>query len=501
MTRKDSVDAVVDRTRFSPEKGWGAHTVEKIGGTSMSEYASVRDNVICAGGGPEQAIGRMFVVSAYGGVTDRLLEHKKTEEPGVFASFREASDGSTWRQSLDAAKVYLDQINRELFQTASGLADANAFIDKRIETLRGCLENVETLCRHGHFSLDNQLDALREMLASLGEAHSAWNTVQLLRRDGIPAELVDLSGWTDEGDCDLDKRIVDALAPLDITQCVPIITGYAQCAEGLMDRFDRGYSEMTFSRVAVLTGAREAIIHKEYHLSSADPKVVGADVVVPIGRTNYDVADQLSSLGMEAIHPQAARGLREQDIPLRIKNTFEPEHTGTLITADYVSATPRVEIVAGRRGVYALEVFDQDMVGAITKYDQAILKVLERYRVRVVSKDINANTITHFVACNLKTLKRVVLELNEVLPGAEIDQQQVAIVSAIGSDMKIKGVLARTTLALAEAGVTVSAVHQSRRQVDMQFVVAEKDYDAAVSALHAKLVEVEDHGRAIALAS
>ena len=89
---------------------------------------------------------------------------------------------------------------------------------------------------------------------------------------------------------------------------------------------------MTFSRIAVVTGAKEAIIHKEYHLSSDDPQLVGDHQAVPIGRTNYDVADQLANLGMEAIHPKAAKGLRQNDIPLRIKNTFEPDHSGTTIT-------------------------------------------------------------------------------------------------------------------------------------------------------------------------
>lgn len=74
-----------------------------------------------------------------------------------------------------------------------------------------------------------------------------------------------------------------------------------------MHTYDRGYSEMTFSRIAATTKADLAIIHKEYHLSSADPRVVGVDSVNPIGFTNYDVADQLANLGMEAIHPMQPR--------------------------------------------------------------------------------------------------------------------------------------------------------------------------------------------------
>ncbi len=113
---------------------------------------------------------------------------------------------------------------------------------------------------------------------------------------------------------------------------LPIVTGYAGCEGGMVRRYARGYSEMTFSRIAVLTKAREAIIHKEFHLSSADPRLVGRDKARKIGRTNYDVADQLANLGMEAIHPRAGRGLRQTDIPLRVRNTFDREDEGTLIS-------------------------------------------------------------------------------------------------------------------------------------------------------------------------
>jgi aspartokinase len=58
---------------------------------------------------------------------------------------------------------------------------------------------------------------------------------------------------------------------------------------------------------------------------------VGEDAVRKLGHTNYDVADQLSNLGMEAIHPKAAKTLRQAGIPLRVTNAFEPEDPGTLI--------------------------------------------------------------------------------------------------------------------------------------------------------------------------
>ena len=82
-----------------------------------------------------------------------------------------------------------------------------------------------------------------------------------------------------------------------------------------------------------------------------------------------------------------------------------------------------------------------------------------------------------------------------------MNQQKVAIVSAIGSDMKIPGILAKTVGALAQKNISVLAMHQSMRQVDMQFIIDEDDYSNAIKNLHSCLVEIHDHGQAICLAS
>jgi aspartate kinase len=477
------------------------HSVEKIGGTSMSNYAAVRDNIIFKPTRSDQPYQRIFVVSAYAGVTNDLLEHKKTGQPGVFSLFANNDDDDGWRQALQTLRAKMQRINAALFENGDLLTQADAFIGERLDDAERCLTDLHRLCQHGHFALDSHLATVREMLASIGEAHSAWNMAQLLKCDGVNACFIDLTGWRSTRHVALDDHIQLAFGGLDFDTQLPIVTGYAHSGEGLMSSFDRGYSEMTFSRIAVLTRAQEAVIHKEFHLSSADPRVVGEENTVPIGRTNYDVADQLANLGMEAIHPKAAKGLRRNNIPLRVKNTFEPDHSGTLITGDYVSDTPCVEIIAGCKSAYALEIFDQDMAGNIDRYDREILTAIRRFKASIIAKDINANTVTHYLSTNLKTIERIRRVLEEAFPDSEIDQQKVAIVSAIGSDMQVPGILAKTVGALASHNISVLAMHQSMRQVDMQFIINVDDYEQAIKSLHNCLVEVHDHGRAICLAS
>ncbi|KJS79254.1 MAG: aspartate kinase [Pseudomonas sp. BICA1-14] len=475
------------------------HTVEKIGGTSMSRFEEVLDNIFIGRREGAALYQRVFVVSAYSGMTNLLLEHKKTGEPGVYQRFADAQSEGAWREALEGVRQRMLAKNAELFSSEYELHAANQFINSRIDDASECMLSLQKLCAYGHFQLSEHLMKVREMLASLGEAHSAFNSVLALKQRGVNARLADLTGWQQEAPLPFEEMIASHFAGFDLSRELVVATGYTHCAEGLMNTYDRGYSEITFAQIAAATGAHEAIIHKEFHLSSADPNLVGADKVVTIGRTNYDVADQLSNLGMEAIHPRAAKTLRRAGVELRIKNAFEPEHGGTLISQDYKSEKPCVEIIAGRKDVFGIEVFDQDMLGDIS-HDMEISKLLKQLKLYVVNKDSDANSITYYASGSRKLINRAAKLIEEKYPAAEVTVHNLAIVSAIGSDLKVKGILAKTVAALAGAGISIQAIHQSIRQVEMQCVVNEEDYDAAIAALHRALIEPENHGDVIAAA-
>ena len=462
------------------------HTVEKIGGTSMSRVDELRDTLFIGERTGADRYGRVFVVSAFGGITNLLLEHKKTGDAGVYARFANSDNDHGWHEALDKVAEAMTEAHGKVLEHSADIERADGFARERIEGARNCLIDLQRLCSYGHFRLSEHMLQIRELLSGLGEAHSAFVTTQMLQRAGVNARLVDLSGWRDQGDVSLEERINSAMSGVDPATEMPIVTGYAQCAEGLMREFDRGYSEVTFSKLAALTGAREAIIHKEFHLSSADPNLVGQDAVRKLGRTNYDVADQLSNMGMEAIHPKAAKTLRQADVPLRVTNAFEPGDPGTLID-DQPAEEPAVEIVTGL-DIIALELFEQDMVG-VKGYDAAILEVLTRHNVRIVSKVSNANTITHYVDASLKTMRRVERDLSERYPSAEVRSRTLSVASVIGRDLRGLSVLTRGLQAIADAGLESIGASQGPRNVDVLYVLERDDLKPAIKALHGALVE------------
>ncbi|NIZ15564.1 aspartate kinase, partial [Phaeobacter sp. HF9A] len=463
-----------------------AHTVEKIGGTSMSRVHELVDTLFIGDRKGADLYGRVFVVSAFGGITNLLLEHKKTGEAGVYARFTDAESDHGWHEALSRVGEEMRRAHDAVLDNAGDVSQADAFVAERVEGARNCLIDLQRLCSYGHFRLAEHMLQIRELLSGLGEAHSAFVTTLLLQRAGLNARFVDLSGWRDEGDVTLEQRIAQALADVDMTSEMPIVTGYAQCAEGLMREFDRGYSEVTFSCLAAQTGAAEAIIHKEFHLSSADPKLVGEGVARKLGHTNFDVADQMSNMGMEAIHPKAAKTLRQADVPLRVTNAFEPEDPGTLID-DKPADTPAVEMITGL-DIIALEVFEQDMVG-VKGYDAAILDILTRHDVRIVSKTSNANTITHYLDTSLTALKRVEKDLSQLYPNAEISARLLSMAAAIGRDLKGLSVLTRGLQAIADVGLSSLGASQGPRNVDVQYIVEREDLKQVITSLHKTLVE------------
>ncbi|MBY6140475.1 aspartate kinase [Leisingera daeponensis] len=466
------------------------HTVEKIGGTSMSRIRELRDTLIIGGRTGASLYHRIFVVSAFGGITNLLLEHKKTGEPGVYALFANDDNDHGWLDALTRVAEAMTEAHNGVLDNAADRARAEEFVRDRIEGARSCLFDLQRLCSYGHFRLSSQMMLVRELLSGLGEAHSAFVTALMLQRAGVNARFVDLSGWRDESECTLADRITTGLRDLDLAAELPIVTGYAQCSEGLMREYDRGYSEVTFSSIAALTKAKEAIIHKEFHLSSADPALAGTDAVRKLGHTNYDVADQLSNMGMEAIHPNAAKILRQSDVALRVTNAFEPSDPGTLIDSQ-PAKVPGVEIVTSL-DVVALELFEQDMVG-VKGYDATVLEALRRHRVRIVSKSSNANTITHYVEASLKTVRRVVNDLEGAYPSALVSTRALSIVSAIGRDLSGVQALRRGLAAFDESGVEVIAAHQTPRNVDVQFAVPRQSAETAVMALHEALISGPKH--------
>ena len=462
------------------------HTVEKIGGTSMSRFEYLIDNIFKGKRSPEEYYNRIFVVSAYSGMTNLLLEHKKNSKPGVYALF--AVNDKAWEKALEDVKFKMIEINESLAPIGLDSKLANNFIKERIDGINSCLKDLMRIRSYGHLSPEDYLPASREFLSALGEAHSAFNSAIILKKHGINAKFVDLTGWKETTTYSIDEVIKRTFAKIDLEKELPIVTGYTKCTEGMMSLFDRGYSEITFSKLACTTQAKEGIIHKEYHLCTGDPVLFGADKVKVIGNTNFDIADQLADMDMEAIHSSASKAMEQNKIPIRVKNAFDPAHSGTLISNKYKSPIPKVDMICGRDDIMAIEVVDSNMVGT-PGYDYALLKEFHNFGISYIAKNTNANTITHYISEKEKNIPELLKAIRKALPHSAVNVYDISIICVIGSNMAIPGFLSKSADALAEKNINVLALDQCLRQVNMQFIIKRDRFEEAQLALHKALVE------------
>ncbi len=452
-------------------------TVEKIGGTSMSQFKDVLNNIIIGNHTDENMYNRIFVVSAYNNVTNWLLEHKKTGEPGIYVKFL---NDDNYEGALDELCQKLIALNRNYEEIKLDQKVADEFIINRIERAKNYLRAMHSVVASGYVDRKDLYLAAREILSSIGEAHSAFNSVNIINNNGINATFIDLCGFDDSEALTIDERIHKAFDGIDFSKTFCVATGYTKGTEGIMRAFDRGYSEVTFSKIAVDVHADEAVIHKEFHLSSADPKLVGKENSIIVGMTNFMVADQLADVGMEAIHPKASKPLEMAGINIRIKNTFEPNHPGTLISKNYVAEKPRIEIISGTDKVLAVEVHDPMMVGEVG-FDLRIMQVFEKHGVSYILKSTNANSIT-MVIWDKPKAKGLIKELSEKFYQVEV--KEVAIVCCMGTNIAHPGFLYKAAKTLCDNNINIECFAQSLRQVNMQFVIERRDYSAAIVALN-----------------
>ena len=451
----------------------------------MSKMDAVLSNIVFFD--PGKLKNRVFVVSAYAGITNKLLENRKSGDPGIYTAF---CQGKPVGELLSGLKSKLSEINKSYQDLGLDCKAADAFIFSRIDLVDHYLQSLSAVLASGYVPAENIFSAAREMLASIGEAHAAFNMNNMIQNKGSKSTFADLSGFDDSQPWSIDERIENIFKDIDLSEGFVVATGYCKGTEGIMREFDRGYSEVTFSKIAVVLKANEAIIHKEYHLSSADPEIVGEQNCQPVIRLNFDIADQLADIGMQAIHPKASKPLELAGIDLRIKNTFQPEHPGTLISVNVKPEEGKVDLISGTDKVLIFEIVDPLMVGAVG-FDERIMGILNHHGVSYILKTTSANSIS-MVVFRKDATEQFIQQLKKEF--MEVRIQDCALICVLGMSLKKTGILANASRVLAEKNIGILSIGMAYSQVNLQLVVSIEDYSRSVQALHKGFFEVKEPG-------
>ena len=250
----------------------------------------------------------------------------------------------------------------------------------------------------------------------------------------------------------------------------------------------RGGSDYTATIVAASIGADEVWFWSDVDgLMTADPKLVKDAQVLK--EVSFAEAMEMALFGAKYMHPRALEPVIDTKIPIRIRNTFNISHPGTMITQNPSRDSQKiVKSVSAIRRTALIDVSGGGMVGApgtAAKIFDTLAK--NRVNIMMISQSPSESSISMVVRKSDLDKATTTLELNllgRVIKHIDVSDD-VAVIAVVGSGMRgIKGVAAKVFGAVAKHNVNVIMIAQGSSELNLAFVVNDRDCEKAVNALH-----------------
>jgi len=426
----------------------------------------------------------VLVVSAMSGVTDALISAARS------AGQR---DGETFRQVAGE----LRRRHRDVVETLVPSAGRRAALMWEIDAL---VNDFENLCQ-AIFVLGELTARGLDAVASFGERLSARIVAAALRERGVPAQAVEATNLIVTDDNygaasplmdETRERVRAVLLPLLDEGVTPVVTGYiAATAEGTTTTLGRGGSDYSAAILGSCLDSPEIWIWTDVDgVLTADPRVVPDARTLP--EISYGEAAELSYFGAKVLHPKTILPAVERSIPLRILNTFNPEHPGTLVVAEERPSAHAVKGITSIRGLSLITVEGRGMIGVpgiAAKLFAAVAS--EGISVLMISQSSSEQNICFVIRqeATARALAALEAAFELELARRNVDriwaQGEVAIIAVVGAGMKdTPGVGAKVFGALGTEGINVISMAQGSSKYNLSLVVNERDADDAVRAIH-----------------
>jgi len=437
--------------------------VMKFGGTSVStaeRILSVAEIILSA----EQR--RPLVVLSAVGVAEKG-ESKITDQLESMAEL--AHDGRPYQTNLEAIRLKHDKILNELELDWKLISPA-------WDKLEAALQNVDRPYR----------EFLDEVF-SFGERLSSRIMAAVLERKGRKARSVDV----DELDIVTNENFQDATVPLEFEERVLeslrdeegilVVPGFVgRTPDGRITTLGRGGSDYTAALVGAVFNVDEIQIWTDVSgIRCADPRLIqDAERLECI---SFDEAKELAYFGARVLHPKTIEPAMRKDIPVNILNTFDPQMPGTIIRNERIKHGKVIKALASKMGVNRLDIESTRMLGA-SGYLVKVFEVFAKYQTDV---DVVATTevSVSLTVNDSRNQDKILAELKE-FANVELARNKT-IICVVGEGMRhTPGVSGKVFSTLGTAGVNVELISQGSSEINITFMVDDKDAERAIKALY-----------------
>ncbi|GAB2257938.1 hypothetical protein Droror1_Dr00014098 [Drosera rotundifolia] len=457
--------------------------VMKFGGSSLASAERTREVANLIRSFPSER--PVIVLSAMGKTTNKLL----------LAGEKAVTCGVTNVSDIEE----LSFVKELHLRTVEELRVDKCVISRHLDDLEQLLKGVAMM--------KELTQRTKAYLVSFGECMSTRIFAAYLNRTGTKArqyDAFDIGFITTDDFTNAD--ILEATYPAvakrlnhdwQTDPAIPVVTGFLgkgskSCA---VTTLGRGGSDLTATTIGKALGLREVQVWKDVDgVLTCDPHICSSAQPVPY--LTFEEAAELAFFGAQVLHPQSMRPAKDSGVPVRVKNSYNPNAPGTLINQERDMTKAILTSIVVKRNVTMLDIVSTRMLGSYG----FLAKVFSIFQDLEISVDMIATSEVS-ISLTLDTAKLWSRELIQ----QELDQlskkleevavvnlvQNRAIISLIGNVQKSSLVLEKVFCIFRSNGINVQMISQGASKVNISLVVNDSEAEQCVTSLHSAFFETD----------
>ena len=456
----------------------------KFGGTSVGSVESILSLKQIVEAEQEQVI---VVVSALGGITDKLIATSQLALNGDEA----------WKDEFDAMQKRHHDMVDAIITDKQKRTTLLATLDDLFEQLRSIyygvflIHDLSPKTQATIVSYGERLSShIVGNLISGGRRYNSRDFIKTVRKQGkhvldaeLTAKLVKDTFLTENGELRTERY----------GQFVPVVPGFISRDRdtGETTNLGRGGSDYTAAIIAAALDADVLEIWTDVDgFMTADPRVI--KTAYTINELSYVEAMELCNFGAKVVYPPTIYPVCVKNIPIKVKNTFNPQHPGTLIKQRIENDHRMIKGISSIKGTTLITVTGLSMVGVIG-VNRRIFSTLAENGISVfmVSQASSENSTS--IGVRDEDANRAVEVLNmefskEIVTGAMFPmhaESGLATIAIVGENMKhTPGIAGKLFGTLGRSGISVIACAQGASETNISFVVDARLLRKSLNVLH-----------------
>ena len=438
--------------------------VMKFGGTSVGSPERMKNvaSLVTASGKPT-----FVVLSAMSGTTNSLVE---------------VSD-YLYKKNPEGANEVINQLEKKYMQHVGELLATDEWQAKTREFLAEEFNFLRSFTKDLFTSFEEKT------IVAQGEVISTRMMVNYLQEQGVKAVLLDALDFmrTDknsEPDLSFIREHLSHLMEAHSGQQIYITQGFiCRNAYGEIDNLQRGGSDYTASLIGAALPAEEIQIWTDIDgMHNNDPRVV--EKTEAVRQLNFEEAAELAYFGAKILHPTCVQPAKYAGIPVRLKNTMDPQAEGTLIDNEIEHG--RIKAIAAKDNITAIKIKSSRMLLA-TGFLRKVFEIFESYQTPIDMIATSEVGVSMSID-NDSHVSEIVDELKKY--GTVSVDADMCIVCVVG-DLDWNNVGFETWALDAMKSIPVRMISYGGSNYNISFLIRKEDKQRALQSLSDVLFEHE----------